>query len=369
MDEIEKRFIAFLEKKETMMILEKIARSLLIKLTLYELGVLFFQSHQNETEGKLGKQQFEDLTGEMVQMIFEFLLQKVKKKNWSKILEMPNSQSYIKAMFLNHLRDGFMSRKDESPGRYYRKRVIDSLRSSDRFFVFNHFEKKGKSMMCYVRKPLEGINPSFLTEPLINGTPFQDCFVEPTIDSVKTKKRIVEMADFFLAHWEHHEEKNLCLKVDDLLLWIEKNVNLVDVFADSHRVAEGPVDPENFEFGAEEDECGIYRIGDYRVVPPDVESSCDILAVKALAALTDREKTCIRLWLKDTALKDIAEVLGFKGPSGVSYELEKIFSKMKKTIGSTGYPVEGDEEFVLESIERHLFADDDLLKKYEQKPF
>lgn len=343
MDETEKAFMVFLKDSKTAKLIEKIAFSLSNKFKGYEMD-------------------------DLQQIVFECLLE--KREIWPRILLLPKPWNYIAGIVKNKLNNPLRSLEAESPGLYFRKRIVDGLKKSEQFRTFKDF--KGKvSRMCYTLKSSVISKPLYLIPQNINDVPFDDRFTHPDITEIRKEKRMLEMASWFLEFWEKREGKNVSLLIDDLWMWIIKKVNIADVFesvsAEHQYRPDDLIGPGKKSDMRSEEMDLTESIGLDHSCDPASDLEIEIIIKKTVESLSERERACFRMRFENKTLEEIACFSGLKTASGVSEILKKSKEKIILSLESSGYSVNEDSEMIFKIMQRFFLTE--TLKNQNKTPY
>lgn len=319
MDETRNKFMAFLGSDKTQLTITGLSRSL-----------------SKEFEGYKP----EDIKQEICKLLLE------KENLWEKIFSMASPWKYIKKMLKNSLMESYRSKNAKCSKYYFKKRIDDILRNSSLFDSFNH-----KKTMCYAYKNAGVLNPLFLPDNSILEIPFLEQFTLPKITHLKTEERILQLAEYFLKLLEKKESIKIALKIDDLVKWIDSNVNLEEVYAHNDAT---PIDittgnSSNSSDDNRENHIDIEKCGEAKTNDPLSKSEAFHLIKKVLQSLDEREKKCLALiYVKEQTLAETALEIDCKVPSGVSNIRDNAVKKIRKAL---------DDKDSLPDTERTYFLD------------
>jgi hypothetical protein len=299
----------WLENPETQRALWRAARSLVKDVRLKQLSPAFLKQGipWNETN-------FANLSEDIRSELILFILEHESKLQNRLTLSGKNCHYYLRRAFINHWIE-----KTRKPFRDYQrylyKRAADNLRTSEDFFIFAKSPDGSRFSMVSPCVPI----PSLTSED-ISEIPFPSRFAESLDYEVINKKAVIRrLAAYFWNRvsgmWEN---KPVCVDLRDFINWISRHVSI----------------PSTTPVKRLTDENDAWEICPDHSQRPD-SLYFDPEQIKKWAGnfacrLNEKEKAVFVLRHRDgLCLKDIAELLGYKGSSGPKYFLDRAEHKLK----------------------------------------
>lgn len=154
------------------------------------------------------------------------------------------------------------------------------------------------------------------------------------LENIYQKETLICIAEFFCKEVKNRTGKALWIPVQQLLRYILSFIPVPErfVFESMHELNDE--DSDNIESGVENDpEISTQYLDALDLSVEHLLTVIDIrkLAEKCAKSLDSNERKVLELYYhEEQFLKDVAEKLGYSGPSGVSYILEKARSRIRK---------------------------------------
>ena len=342
-DRLLKETRKWLESEEGQNVLTRIARFVMIDARSRNLSPEYLK------RASLYDSENEILT-EIRQELALFILE---KKNFQKRLtaEGDNFKAYLKTAFIHHWIDK-TRRLDLDPWRHLYKRAATVLSQSSRFFS----SVRGEQGTAFSMVP-EFVLITPLSSEDFSEILFPDHMLESReFEHMNKKVNILALAAYF---WKRisgiYGKRPVLIDLRDFINWIGLHVPLSPLKqTDEYQQGDKPFDQGS----------AVDSTPDKRNFNPELVKQW---AENFAAKLNQREKSVAYLSYKeDIGLKDIAKKLGYKGPSGPKYQLDRVEDKLKFFLRDLPWlsPDDLDEEAFSFFLDTLLF----ILKKSLPEP-
>ena len=305
-DRLVKETRKWLESEEGQKVLNSIARSVIFDARSRNLSPKFLKLeslYDSENE----------ILSEIRQELALFILE---KKGFQKRLtaEGDNFKTYLKTAFIYHWIDK-TRRSNLDPWRNLYKRAAVILSLSKDF----HTSVKGVHGTAF-SMAVECVPITPLSSEDFSEIPFPDQMIESReFEQINKKERLLSLAAYF---WEKvssiYGESPVLIDLRDFINWIGLHVMLSPVKpAGEYHEGERPFD-QGSAIDSTPDKDNFN--------PALVKHWADNFA----GFLNEREKSVTYLaYNEEISLKDIAQKMGYKGPSGPKYQLDQVESKLR----------------------------------------
>ncbi len=223
------------------------------------------------------------------------------------------AERYLKTAFINYLIDNARY-PDSDPRRYLYKRTLDCCRGSKEISIVRgpsgirlmSLKPAAFQIACFAEEDLAEI--SFPENPKLRD-----------VETISKKRSLLFLAVHFATELANlFGRSDAGIPVRDFISWLSRYVDLL-----------APV-----EKSAE------FEIADCKSIEESMNFDLDKAHIDRMAcSLADRfsQKECVVLYLhavRGFSLARIAHILGFRGPSSVHYQLQKVLRKCRRFVSN-----------------------------------